>query len=88
MTRAAIDAWHAALSEGTGVESGEWLTAELRKRGLFFGDRPLCTVLRPRFLSRTQYQLMTERIAVLLRAFDTVLAAALARPDVLDQFRL
>jgi len=88
VTRGAIDAWHAALGAGLGVESGEWLTAELRKRGLFFGDRALCTVLRPRFLSRAQYQLMSSRIAVLLGAFDVALEAALAEPRIMDQFRL
>jgi hypothetical protein len=88
MTRAAIDAWHAALVPGLGVESGEWLTAELRKRGLQFGDRPLCTVLRPRFLSRPQYDEIRGRIGLLLGAFRTALEAALAEPAVLDQFRL
>lgn len=53
-----------------------------------FGDRPLCTVIRPRFLSRPQYDLMRERITLLLGAFNTALKAALADPTVLDQFRL
>ena len=88
MTQAAIQAWHASLDGPIGVESGEWLHAELARRGLLFGDRPLCTVLRPRFLARSQYDEMRARIGGLLGAFDTALAAALANPAVLDQFRL
>ena len=88
MTEAAIDVWHSALGGPIGVESGEWLHAELAKRGLFFGDRPLCTVLRPRFFSPRQYDEMRSRIGVLLGAFDTALSAAIANPAVLDQFRL
>lgn len=88
MTRSAIDAWHSALGEAVGVESGQWLTAELAGRELGFGDRPLCTVLRPRFLSPGQYREMRERIAILLGAFEVALRAALADPALLDQFRL
>ena len=88
MTRTAIEVWHSALDGPIGIESGEWLHGELAKRGLFFGDRPLCTVLRPRFLSRDQYDTMRSRIGVLLGAFDTALAAAVANPAILDQFRL
>lgn len=88
MTQAAIEAWHHSATSAIGVESGEWLNAELARRGLMFGNRPLCTVIRPRFLSRPQYGLMRERITILLRAFNTALEAALANRDILDQFRL
>jgi len=88
--RRAIDAWHAGLTPESAEESATWLTEQLRRRGLFFGTRPLCTVLRPRFLTRGQYQLLRDRIAILLGAFDRALEAALADPGggVLDQFRL
>ncbi len=88
MTRAAIEAWHAALTPTVAAESAAWLSAELTKRGLLFGDRPLCTVLRPRFLTPEQYHHMQQRIGVLLGAFDRALQAALEQPAVLDQFRL
>ncbi len=88
MTQAAIEAWHESATQAIGAESGQWLNAELAKRGLMFGERPLCTVIRPRFLSRPEYDLMGRRIRVLLGAFNTALEAALATPAVLDQFRL
>jgi uncharacterized circularly permuted ATP-grasp superfamily protein len=84
----AIAAWHDGLTPELAAESWEWLTGQLERRGLFFGDRPLCTVLRPRFLSPGQYDLLRARVAVLLGAFDKALRAALANPRLLDQFRL
>ncbi len=85
---AAIAAWHDGLAGPSGAESAERLDRELRRRGLFFGDRPLCTVLRPRFLSPAQYLLLRERGRLLLRAFDAAHRAALDDPGVFAQFRL
>jgi hypothetical protein len=86
--RSAIDAWHAGLTPELAGESEAWLTEGLRRRGLLFGERPLCTVLRPRFLTPEQYTGLCERIVVLLGAFDRVLQAALADRKLLDQFGL
>ena len=47
----AITAWHDGLTPEVAAESSGWLTEQLQRRGLFFGERPLCTVLRPRFLT-------------------------------------
>ncbi len=85
----AVDAWHQALARGSRArESAEWLEAEQARRGLAFGDRALCHVLRPRFLSRGQYDLLRTECRLLLSAFAKVFAAALADPAVLDRFRL
>jgi hypothetical protein len=85
---AAIATWHEGLSPELALESSAWLTAQLGERGLFFGERPLCTVLRPRFLEPAQYDQLRKKIPVLLRAFDKALRAALRTPALLDQFRL
>ena len=45
------------------------------RRGLFFGDKPLCTVLRPRFFTLAQYQLLSSRVRVLMRAFGAKVIA-------------
>ena len=84
----AISVWHSGLTAEVAEASSAWLDRELRERGLFFGDRPLCNVLRPRFLTVSQYQSLKEHIVTLLRAFDRALQAALADPKVLQQFRL
>jgi hypothetical protein len=70
------------------VESQGQLDAQLRERGLFFGERPLCSVLRPRFLSPTQYRFLQQRAAVVLRAFRKAHRAALVDDALLAQFRL
>jgi hypothetical protein len=84
----AIDAWHDLLDDDLGGESHRMLEEQLRHRGLFFGDRALCTVLRPRFLSRGQYRFLQDRGAIVLRAFRTAHRAALADDAILDQFGL
>ena len=85
---AAIETWHEGLTPECAEESWEWLTSAQRRRGLGFGDRPLCKVLRPRFLSPAQYDLLRQRIAILLRAFDKALKLALKSDEFLAQFRL
>ena len=84
----AITAWHTALTPERAEESAAWLDGQLSRRELFFGTRPLCTVLRPRFLAPVQFRLLQRRIAVLLGAFAKALETALTRPALLDQFGL
>ena len=49
---------------------------------------PLCTVLRPRFLSPKQYRFLQQRGAVVLRAFRKAHQAALVDEKLLAQFGL
>ena len=88
MLREGIDQYHSLLADDIGGESQRQLDAQLTERGLFFGDRALCTVLRPRFLSPTQYGFLQKRGAVILRAFRTAHQAALADEKLLAQFGL
>lgn len=88
MLRDGIDQYHALLTDDIGGETQRQLDAQLRHRGLFFGDRALCTVLRPRFLSPAQYRFLQKRGAVVLRAFRTAHQAALADEKLLSQFGL
>ena len=83
-----IDHYHSLLDDDIGGETQRQLDDQLRLRGLFFGDRALCTVLRPRFFSPAQYRFLQKRGAVVLSAFRKVHQAALANADVLDQFGL
>jgi len=86
--RRAVARYHDLLSEAVARESSEWLADRLARRGLVFGGRPLCTVVRPRFLSAAQHALFTGRVALLLRAFATAHRAALADPAFRAQFGL
>ena len=88
----AVAEYHALLG-GTG---GEQLAADtqgaldeqLVRRGLVFGDRALCTVLRPRLYAPEQFRLLTTRVRPLLRAFAQAYRGARADGSVLAQFRL
>jgi uncharacterized circularly permuted ATP-grasp superfamily protein len=86
--RDAVDAYHDVLSDDIAADSQAVLDAQIRKRDLFFGDRPLCTVLRPRFMSPAQYRLLQRRGAALMVAFRRAHEAAVADPSVRAQFHL
>jgi uncharacterized circularly permuted ATP-grasp superfamily protein len=88
MLRDGIDEYHELLTNDLAADSQEQLDDQLRERGLFFGDRPLCSVLRPRFLSPQQYRFLQQRAGVILRAFRKAHRAAMADDSILDQFGL
>lgn len=88
MLHDAIRHYHDLLTAAVAADSQAHLDDGQRRRGLFFGDRPLCTVLRPRFLSAEQYRFLQGRIAVLLRAFDKAYQRALTDPPFRAQFGL
>jgi hypothetical protein len=88
VVRRAVDHYHELLSDELAGESQAALEGELRRRGLLFGERPLCTVLRPRFLAPQHYRFLRNCCAVLLRAFDRAFRAALASEVVRRQFGL
>jgi hypothetical protein len=88
MLRDAIDQYHDLLDVDLAAESQERLNDQLRRRGLFFGDRALCTVLRPRFLSAAQYRFLQRRAGAILKAFQTAYSAAIADERILAQFKL
>ncbi len=58
------------------------------QHGLFFGDRAMCMVLRPRFLTIPQYHFLQQRVKLLLGAFDKIQSAALADKTFRQQFAL
>jgi hypothetical protein len=86
--RALVDDYHAGLTEPVAHESAGWLEEQLKARELFFGERALCSVLRPRFLTPVAYDGLRRATAVLLRAFATAQQAALERASVRRQFAL
>jgi uncharacterized circularly permuted ATP-grasp superfamily protein len=83
-----IHAYHDLLTNEVAQESHAMLEEQLRRRGLIFGDRALCTVLRPRFMTPAQYAQMQRRVAMLMRAFAAAYEAAIADAAVRRQFRL
>jgi hypothetical protein len=84
----AIDFYHSLLTDDFGKENQEQLTRQLHHRQLFFGQRPLCTVLRPRFLTIAQYRQLRNAIREIMPAFTKAYEAALADPILRTQFGL
>jgi hypothetical protein len=84
----AIARYHELLDDELAGETQAQLDDQLRLRGLFFGKRPLCTVLRPRFLTSDQYTFLQRRIAILLPAFAKIHAAAMEDATFRAQFGL
>jgi uncharacterized circularly permuted ATP-grasp superfamily protein len=85
----AVSRYHDLLSAGPLAADSQALLERLQEsRGLFFGTRPVCTVLRPRFLTPGQYAFLRDRVKVLLPAFQTAYDRAMADPQFRRQFRL
>ena len=88
MTRDPVAAWHDGLDDALAQESADWIDQRQRARGLAFGERTLCTVLRPRFVRTAEYDALRTMSAELLGAFRAIGDAALADPVLRAQFRL
>lgn len=86
----AIDRWHELLDADPGLaqETEAALTAQLERRGLVFGGRPLATVLRPRLVGPQQHDRILDTADAILPAMARSLAAAMADPAVRADFRL
>lgn len=84
----AIASYHDLLTPTLARESQEQLDDQLRRHGLFFGSRPLCTVLRPRFLTYPQYRYLQTAIQPLLSALNKAFRAAMEDVDIRAQFGL
>jgi hypothetical protein len=88
MPQDAIAIYHDILTDDLAAASQAHLDDCQRRRGLGFGTRPLCTTLRPRFLTPRQYGFLQNAVRVLMSAFRRIHDAALADAAIRRQFRL
>ena len=88
----AVAAYHELLAgtegEQLAADTHGALEEQLARRGLMFGERALCTVLRPRLYAPAQFRLLGTRVTPLMRAFGQAYQAAIADPALRAQFRL
>ena len=85
----AIGEYHDLLrDEGLAADSQGMLDEQLRRHGLVFGGRALCTVLRPRFTSHGRHDWLQQRVRLLMRVFARTYDAAIASPEFRRQFML
>lgn len=88
-TAQAIDYYHHLSQQGTlAQQSWETLAAGMPARHLTFGDRPLCTVLRPLFYSPEEWRYLRTRTTLVLRAFHRLAQNMLLDPELRRQVRL
>jgi glutathionylspermidine synthase len=86
--REAIESYHNLLNAELAGASQAQLDDQQQQHGLFFGQRPLCTVLRPRFMTPEQYRFLRTRVGVLLQAFDKAYRLAIEDATFRAQFGL
>jgi hypothetical protein len=84
----AVARYHDLLTPELAGECAVELERALQRRGLVFGGRALCTVLRPRFLSVKDYRNLQRRIVPLMAAFRTAHHRALEDASFRAQFGL
>lgn len=87
--REAIETWHRLLGdEGLAAGSAERMEDDHRRRGMYFGDRPLCSVLRPRMLTHAQYAWIRRQVGTLMGAYRKIHERAMADDGFRAQFHL
>ncbi|MBX3065578.1 MAG: circularly permuted type 2 ATP-grasp protein [Anaerolineae bacterium] len=64
-----IDHYHSLLDDQFAADSFEAMSRDLRVRKLYFGERPLCTVLRPHFYTPDQWAHLKSETELVLQAF-------------------
>ncbi|MDQ4075996.1 MAG: hypothetical protein M3220_07095 [Chloroflexota bacterium] len=82
MIEQAIQNYHDLLDDQSAAENFERLKDMMQQRHLAFGDRLLCTVLRPHFLTPDEYATMQNACETLLGAFHRLYEAMLTYPEL------
>ncbi|PWT87584.1 MAG: hypothetical protein C5B54_12105 [Acidobacteria bacterium] len=88
MKREATEYYHNLLNDQTAAETYGQMDTLMRDRKLFFGDRPLCTVLRPHFYTAQQFDYLKAETEIILHAFKKSHDACMADPQLRKQFFL
>lgn len=88
MAREVVERYHELLTEALAYEANERMRDELLKRRCYFGNRPLCTVLRPNFLEPAQWAYLRRETETLMGAFRKAHRAAVRDPAVRAQLDL
>ncbi len=84
----AIQFFHDSLNPQCAADAQAHLEQQTRSRNMLFGSKPVCSVLRPRFLSTSQFQVLCSAVKRLSAAFAKTYRAALTDAEYRKQFRL
>lgn len=83
-----IQAYHRLLTDTLAADCHEQLEVAQKRQRLTIGGQPICNVLRPRFLTHSQYHSLRQRVAPIMRALAKIHRAALADIHFRKQLRL
>ena len=81
----AIQAYHALFDDDTAREAHLLLEEGQRREGLFFGTRPIVTVLRPHFITPEHVALLHEACHTVAVASRQVMEHAMAQPILMER---
>lgn len=87
----AVAAYHALLDEASARDTFQRLDTAIRRRGMLVGknrDRLVCEVLRPRFITPSQYAALQPASELVGRAIQKVGAACLTDKTLLAPYAL
>src|SRR5262245_21300248 len=88
MLEQAIAHYHALLDTETARATHDQLTREQRERNLFFGERPLVSVLRPRMITAAQYALLQRACGMVATAARRLTTSMADEPALRDGLAL
>src|SRR6185503_2070154 len=77
MPQEAIDTYHSLLDDQLAADTTADMTSRLKARSLYFGERPICTVIRPHFYLLKHWHYFQKETELLLSAFAKAHSACL-----------
>lgn len=80
----AISFYNTILEKTDLKEFAQSLQADLRARGVLFGDRLLCPFLRPNFVGREQLDLLASAVRGVVGAMNVLAPRIVAEPELQD----
>jgi uncharacterized circularly permuted ATP-grasp superfamily protein len=84
----AIEIYHGLLNDELAADTSEDMMRRLRARNLYFGDRPICTVIRPHFYLAREWAYFVHETELLLSAFAKAHAACVTDAKLREQLDL
>jgi uncharacterized circularly permuted ATP-grasp superfamily protein len=88
MAQEAIERYHDLLNDSIAADTTDDMTQRLLARSLYFGDRPISTVIRPHFYLASQWEYVRHETELLLSAFAKAHAACSIDPKLRAQLDL
>ncbi len=87
-SRRAIDYYNDLLASIHLADTQQILEQETERRKLYFGTRPVCTVLRPYFIEEARYELVKQASTLVMRAIASLVRRVFSDPVLRKEFDL